>query len=102
MACRKGKFYPLIQNYVEWGNKIYLLALQPPFLAQKYTFWSLDPRRDSRLSDEEISDFNPKTGEKKVLSEEELKAFDLGGNGTLTLVITVDGYDNTEMSFRIF
>ncbi|MBQ5926434.1 MAG: hypothetical protein IIX01_00745 [Clostridia bacterium] len=54
------------------------------------------------MSDEEISDFNPKTGEKKVLSEEELKAFDLGGNGTLTLVITVDGYDNTEMSFRIF
>ena len=29
-------------------------------------------------------------------------AFDLGGNGTLTLVITVDGYANTEMSFRIF
>ena len=43
-----------------------------------------------------------KTGEKKVLSEEELKAFDLGGTGTLTLVITVDGYANTEMSFRIF
>jgi len=50
MACRKGKFYPLIQNYVEWGNKIYLLALQPPFLTQKYTFWSYDPRRVGRVS----------------------------------------------------
>ena len=32
-----------------------LLALQPPFLAQKYTFWSLDPRRVRRLSDEKVS-----------------------------------------------
>ena len=23
------------------------LALQPPFLAQKYTFWSYDPRRNA-------------------------------------------------------
>ena len=36
MACRKGKFYPLIQNYVEWEIK--------------YTFWSLDPRRERRVS----------------------------------------------------
>ena len=25
------------------------LALQPPFLAQKYTFWSYDPRGNARL-----------------------------------------------------
>ncbi|MBQ9747172.1 MAG: hypothetical protein IJV98_00170, partial [Clostridia bacterium] len=31
-------------------HKIYLLALQPLFLAQKYTFWSYDPRRVRRVS----------------------------------------------------
>ena len=34
--------------------KIYLLALQPPFLAQKYTFWSYDPRRDGGVFSKEI------------------------------------------------
>ena len=34
---------------------VYLLALQPPFLAQKYTFCTLDPRRECRLSDEKMS-----------------------------------------------
>ena len=29
------------------------MSLQPPFLAQQYTFWSLDPRRECRLSRKE-------------------------------------------------
>ena len=31
------------------------LALQPPFLTQKYTFWNLDPCRKCRLSNEKIT-----------------------------------------------
>ena len=30
------------------------MALQPPFLAQKYTFWSYDPRRIRRVVDTRI------------------------------------------------
>ena len=35
-------------------DKLYLLALHPPFLAQKYTFCTLDPRRVRRVSHEII------------------------------------------------
>ena len=39
-----------------WDFKV----LQPPFFDRFETFWSLDPRRKCRLSDEKMSDFDPK------------------------------------------
>ena len=42
------------------------LALQPPFLAQKYTFCPLDPRRECCLSDEKVSQNRLKMGKIKL------------------------------------
>ena len=50
MACRKGKFYPLIQNYVEWEIKYIPFGVFTPFLTDFETFWSLDPCRVRRVS----------------------------------------------------
>ena len=38
------------------------MEFPPPFFDHFETFWSLDPRRECRLSDEKISDFDLKMG----------------------------------------